>query len=217
MLDPLVRRLIDPPLDRAGAWLARRGIGANLLTGAGLLVGLIAVPLLSAQHYAWALAAILANRVLDGLDGAVARHTALTDFGGYLDIVADMVFYGATVLGFALADPANTLWAALLLTGFMGTSASFLAWAAVAARRGETTAVRGRKSIYYSAGIVEGTETVLFFVAMCLWPAAFAWLAAVFAALCLWTTAARLAAAWVRWGRATSGTHQPDEADHNAA
>jgi phosphatidylglycerophosphate synthase len=200
MLDPIVRRLIDPPLDRAGAWLARGGASANLLTGTGLLVGLLAVPLLATQHYAWALAAILANRLLDGLDGAVARRSALTDFGGYFDIVADMVFYGATVLGFALADPANALWAALLLTGFMGTSASFLAWAAVAARRGETTEVRGKKSIYYSAGLVEGTETVLFFVAMCLWPAAFAWLAAVFAALCLWTTIARLLAAWSRWG-----------------
>ncbi len=199
MLDPFVRRLIDPPLDRVGAWLARRGVGANTLTATGLVVGLLAVPLLATQHYLWALAAILANRLLDGLDGAVARRTALTDFGGYFDIVADMVFYAATVLGFALAEPANAIWAALLLTGFMGTGASFLAWAAVAAKRGETTDVRGRKSIYYSAGIVEGTETVLFFVAMCLWPATFAWLAAIFAALCLWTTAARLIAAWDRW------------------
>jgi phosphatidylglycerophosphate synthase len=196
MLDPLARRVIDPPLNRAGAWLAGVGVGANTLTGLGLAVGMLALPLLATQQYGWALLAILVNRLLDGLDGAVARRTALTDFGGYFDIVADMVFYAVVVLGFALAQPANALWAALLLTGFMGTSASFLAWAAVAAKRGDSTAVRGRKSIYYSAGLVEGTETVLFFVLMCLWPAGFAWIAIVFAALCVWTTAARLVAAW---------------------
>ncbi|TWT03805.1 CDP-alcohol phosphatidyltransferase family protein [Reyranella sp. CPCC 100927] len=195
MLDPFVRRLIDPPLDLAGAWLARRGVGANFLTGAGLAIGLLTLPLLAAQNYDAALLAILANRLIDGLDGAVARRTALTDFGGYFDIVADMVFYAVTVLGFALADPENAIWAAVLLTGFMGTSSSFLAWAAVAAKRGHTTTDRGRKSIYYSAGLVEGTETVLFFVAMCLWPEVFAWLAAAFAALCLWTTIVRLTAA----------------------
>jgi phosphatidylglycerophosphate synthase len=196
MLDPLARRLIDAPLNRAGAWLAARGVSANLLTGIGLLIGLAAVPLLAGQLYPWALAAILLNRLFDGLDGAVARRTGPSDFGGYIDIVADMIFYAATVLGFALADPGNAIWAALLLTGFMGTSASFLAWAAIAAKRGLTTQHRGRKSIYYSAGLVEGTETVAFFVAMCLWPEVFATLAAVFAALCVWTTAGRVIAAW---------------------
>ncbi|HJQ56052.1 MAG TPA: CDP-alcohol phosphatidyltransferase family protein [Vineibacter sp.] len=196
MLDPLARRLIDPPLDRVAGWLATRGVGANAITSLGLVVGLTTLPLLATQHYAWALLAILVNRLLDGLDGAVARRTTLTDFGGYFDIVADMVFYAVVVLGFALAQPVNAVWAALLLTGFMGTSASFLAWAAVAAKRGESTSVRGHKSIYYSAGLVEGTETILFFVLMCLWPAAFAWIAIVFAMLCVWTTAARLVAAW---------------------
>jgi phosphatidylglycerophosphate synthase len=196
MLDPLVRRLIDPPLDRAGARLARVGLGANLLTGVGFTVGLLAVPALAHQLYGWALAAILVNRLVDGLDGAVARRTQTTDFGGYIDIVADMVFYAAVVLGFALADPGNAVWAAALLTGFMGTGTSFLAWAAIAARRGHTTEARGRKSIYYSAGLMEGTETVLFFVAMCLWPQAFAWIAGVFAVLCLWTAVARSIAAW---------------------
>lgn len=200
MLDPLARRLVDPPLNRAGAWLAKGGVSANFLTGLGLVVGLLALPLLASQHYGWALAAIAVNRLLDGLDGAVARRTALTDFGGYFDIVADMVFYAVVVLGFALAQPENAVWAALLLTGFMGTSASFLAWAAVAAKRGETTAVRGNKSIYYSAGLVEGTETVVFLVLMCLWPSGFAWIAIVFAALCVWTTAARLVAAWGAFG-----------------
>jgi phosphatidylglycerophosphate synthase len=37
----------------------------------------------------------------------VARRTGLSDFGGYLDIVCDFVFYAAVPLGFALADPSG--------------------------------------------------------------------------------------------------------------
>jgi hypothetical protein len=36
MLDPLLRRWIDPSLDKAGAGLARRSMSANAFTLAGL-------------------------------------------------------------------------------------------------------------------------------------------------------------------------------------
>jgi hypothetical protein len=54
------------------------------------------------------------------------------------------------------------------------------------------TAAQGEKTLYYSVGLLEGTETVLFFVALCLWPAWFAPLAWGFGALCLVTAAARV-------------------------
>lgn len=157
MLDPLMRRIVDPPLDRAGARLAATGLSANQLTLLGLLVGLACVPLLAVEAYGWALACCLFNRLLDGLDGAVARIHGPTDFGGYLDIVADMVFYAAVVLGFALARPENALWAAVLLASFVGTASSFLGHAVISAKRGEQTALRGRKSFYHAAGLIEGT------------------------------------------------------------
>ncbi len=56
MLDPLLRRWIDPPLDRAGAWLARRGMSANAFSLAGLAVGLTTIPLLAWERYDAALA-----------------------------------------------------------------------------------------------------------------------------------------------------------------
>ncbi len=84
------------------------------------------MPLLAFGHYGAALLVILINRLLDGLDGAVARHGRPTAFGGYLDIVCDMAFYAAVPLGFALAQPENAVWAALLLASFVCTCASFL-------------------------------------------------------------------------------------------
>jgi len=193
MLDPLLRRWIGPPLDRAGAWLAGRGITANAVSVTGLAVGLGAVPLLAFGHYGVALLMILLNRLLDGLDGAVARHGRPTALGGYLDIVCDMTFYAAVPLGFALAQPDNAVWAALLLASFVCTCASFLGRAVLAAGRGERDpGTRGRKSFFHSAGLMEGTETILAFVLFCLLPGMFPWLAGAVAALCFWTAAARV-------------------------
>ena len=197
MLDPVLRRWVDPPLNRAGAWLARRGLSADATTLVGLAIGLLALPLLAFEQYGWALLAILFNRLMDGLDGAIARQRGPTSFGGYLDIVCDMAFYAAVPLGFALASPANAVWAALLLASFVCTAASFLGRAVMAVERGEADdGARGQKSFFYAAGIIEGSETILAFGLFCLFPTAFPWLAGVFAALCLWTAAARVVAAW---------------------
>ena len=194
MLDPVLRRWIDPPLDRAGAWLAGRGITANAVSLTGLAIGVSAVPLLAFGHYDAALLVILLNRLLDGLDGAVARHEPrLTAFGGYLDIVCDMAFYAAVPLGFALARPENAVWAAFLLASFVCTCASFLGRAVLAAARAERDpGTRGRKSFFYAGGLMEGTETILAFVLFCLLPGIFPWLAGTVAALCFWTAAARV-------------------------
>jgi len=196
MLDPLLRRLVDPPLERAGDWLAGQGVRANAATLVGLGVGLLVVPLLAHQQYGLALLAILLNRLIDGLDGAIARRQGPTAFGGYLDIVCDMLFYAAVPLGFALALPENAVWAALLLATFVATSTSFLGRAIMAAQRGERDdGARGRKAFFYAAGMVEGSETIIAFVLFCLLPQSFPWLAAIFAALCLWTVLGRLLAA----------------------
>jgi phosphatidylglycerophosphate synthase len=193
MLDPVLRRWIDPSLNSAGAWLARRGMSANVFSLAGLAVGLATVPLLAWGHYELALLVILLNRLIDGLDGAIARSKGTMPFGGYLDIMCDMGFYAAVPLGFALARPDNALWAALLLASFVCTASSFLGRAVLAGQRGEPDdGARGRKSFFHAAGIVEGTETIAAFVLFCLFPEAFPWLAASFAVLCIWTAVARV-------------------------
>ena len=192
MLDPALRRLIDPPLDRAGAWLAGRGASANTFSLLGLAIGLLAAPLLAWGRYDAALLVILLNRLIDGLDGAIARHTGSTAFGGYLDILCDMAFYAAVPVGFAFAMPANAPWAALLLASFVCTASSFLGRAVLALQRGEADdGARGRKSFFHSAGLIEGSETIIAFVLFCLVPSAFPWLAGMFAALCFWTALAR--------------------------
>jgi phosphatidylglycerophosphate synthase len=197
VLDARLRRLIDPPLDRLAAPLAARGISANAVTVAGFLIGLGAAGAIAGRAYLLGLGLLLLNRLLDGLDGAVARCRGLTDLGGFLDILLDFLIYSAVPFAFALANPAaNALAAAFLIFSFIGTGSSFLAFAIMAAKRGLATDLRGRKSLYYLGGLTEGTETILALVLACLWPSLFPWIALVFGLLCWLTTATRVAVAW---------------------
>ncbi len=203
MFDARLRPLIDPPLNAAGRGLARVGVTATMVTLAGAAVGIAAGFAAAHQHFALALALVLVNRLADGLDGAVARVRGLTDFGGYLDIVADFAFYVAVPLGFAFAAPAsNALPAAVLLAAFTLTGISFLAFAVMAAKRGAETTAHGRKSFFYNTGLAEGTETIIAFAAMCLWPQHFAVIAWGYSALCALTVVQRTLAARATFGDA---------------
>ena len=177
--------------------LAQRGTNADALSIAGFLVGIAAVPMLAASAFLPALVCIIFNRIVDGLDGAVARVNGPTDRGAFVDIALDFFFYGAIPVGFALANPeANALAAVFLLCSFIGTGSSFLAFAAVSHKRGELVAPYPGKGIQFVGGLTEGTETITLFVAMCVFPALFPLLAYIFAALALLTTVVRW---WWGW------------------
>lgn len=192
-LQPAQERVLAPP----AGWLAKAGVSANTVTLLGFVVGLSVLPLLALGQYMAALIAILVNRVLDGLDGTLARRTEPTDRGAFLDIALDFFFYALVPFGFALADPgANALAAATLLVAFVGTGSSFLAFATVAGRRGLSSANYPAKGIYFLGGLTEGAETIVAFAAMCLWPNAFPVIACGFAGMCALTTITRW---WWGW------------------
>lgn len=192
MLDHILRRLADPPLNRISLSLCQLGVSPNSLTITGFCIGLLAIPAISYHHYYLAMILILVNRIFDGLDGAVARQISPTDLGGYLDIVFDFIVYSGVVFAFALADHQNALYSALLLFSFMGTASSFLAYAIIAAKRDITTTKRGLKAFYYLGGLAEGTETIIFMIISCVWPDYFKWFAIGFSIVCWITTISRI-------------------------
>jgi phosphatidylglycerophosphate synthase len=196
MLDGAVRRLIEPGLDRLGSALARRGVSADQVTVLGFAIGVAAAGAIATKLYLPGLALILASRLCDGLDGAVARATAKTDRGGFLDIVLDFAFYGIIPLAFVIAEPAtNAVAGAVLLASFYVNGSSFLAYAVMAEKRKLQTEARGEKSLYFTSGLAEATETILVFCVMCLFPESFVIIAYVFAAMALATAGARIALA----------------------
>lgn len=200
MLDRAIQHVLKPVLSRIARGLVRAGIGADALTFIGFAIGMAAAVSIAFQHFMAGLVLLLLSRLMDGLDGAVARLTQPTDRGGFLDITLDFLFYASIPLAFALANPAqNALPAAVLLASFIGTASSFLAFAIVAAQRGLTSTALPDKSFYFLGGLTEATETIAAFVAMCLWPQWFAPIALGFAALCTITTAMRITWGWQRF------------------
>lgn len=197
MFDAALRNIIDPPLNMLGSRLAAVGVKANTVTIAGFIIGMLAIPFVALEEYWVALALIIVNRIFDGLDGAVARQSLLTDFGGYLDIICDFIFYGGIVFGFALARSENALPAAFLVFSFMGTTSTFLTYAIMAEKHKITTEIRGIKSLYYLGGLTEGGETIVAFIFFCLFPAYFGEIAVIFGLMCWITTGTRIYAAWV--------------------
>ena len=193
MFDRQAQALLRPVLNAAAGVLVRAGVGADALSWLGFLWGMAAAVAIAWQAWWLGLALLLVSRLLDGLDGSVARLSQPTDAGGFLDITLDFVFYAAIPLAFAVANPtANALPAAVLLASFMGTGSSFLAFAALAEKRGLVGTALPGKSFYFLGGLTEATETITVFAAMCVWPAYFAQLAYGFSALCAITTAMRI-------------------------
>ena len=193
MFDRFTLPLLAAPHRLVARTCLRMGFSANAVTLIGAALGLASLPALAAQHYGWALALILCNRFLDGVDGTMARVVGPTDRGAFLDTVCDFLFYAVVPLGFALADRgANALPAAVLLASFLGTGSTFLGFAAVAAKRTMLSPVYPNKGFHYLGGLTEGTETIALFCAMCFWPQHFAWLAYGFALACVVTTLTRL-------------------------
>jgi phosphatidylglycerophosphate synthase len=197
MLDARLRRYLDPPLDVLAKRLAGAGVTADQLTITGAGLGVLAACAIAAGAFLVGLILFLAGRLLDGLDGAVARQANPTNRGAFLDIALDFVVYAAIPLAFAIHDPVrNALAAAALLAGFLVNGSAFLAFALMAERLKLETRAQGLKSLYYLDGLAEGTETIIVFVAFCLAPAWFTPLAYGFAALCLVSGAARIAMVW---------------------
>ncbi len=193
MLDGKARQLLDPTLDKIAKVLVRMGIHANTVTLAGFAIGVLAALAIGYQYFITGLILLLLSRLGDGLDGAVAKQTVKTDFGGYLDIVLDFAFYGMIPAAFVFANPEqNALAGSVLILSFYVTGSSFLAYAIMAEKHGLETTDRGSKSLYFATGLAEATETIVVFVLFCLFPDWFAPIALAYAAICFYTALAHI-------------------------
>ena len=193
MLDRYAIKIIRRPINTTAKLVYKTGIKADQVTLFGFILGLMSFPALALQEYNIALMFIILNRVLDAIDGAVARIQGITDSGGFLDITLDFLFYSLVPFGFVVADPnANAVAGAFLIFAFIGTGSSFLAFAIMASKQNIENPIYKHKSLYYMGGLTEGTETILCFILLCLFPASFTTIAYIFATLCWITTVSRI-------------------------
>lgn len=194
MLDHALRVYKDDLLRPVAGQLGR--ISPNAITVLAMAVGLGAAGAAALQWYWVALSLWILNRVLDGLDGMVARaHGRQSDFGGYLDIVLDFVVYAAVPVGLYLGAPsgANALGLILLLSSFYINAASWIYLSAILEKRASGATARGElTTVTMPNGLVGGAETILFYTVFLLWPGGLPWLFAAMTGMVLVGVAQRL-------------------------
>lgn len=198
MLDDLLRPLKERVLMPAATVVGRR-IHPMIVTVAAFGIGLGAAVAAALGANRTGLALWLANRVLDGFDGTLARaQGAQTDLGGYVDIILDFVIYAAVPLGLVLGaappERATLAVAALaMVASFYVNAASWMYLAAILERRGAGAATRGElTTITMPRGLVGGTETIVFYVLFLAFPRSLLSLFTLVTALVLATVMQRL-------------------------
>ena len=210
MLDHHLRAYKDKLLRPFAGCLGN--ISPNTITVLAAVVGLAAAGAATIPLYWTALGLWLANRVLDGLDGMVARRcNRQSDFGGYLDIVLDFVVYAAVPIGLYLGAPTGSAAAGLvlLLGSFYVNAASWIYLSAILEKRQAGAGVRGElTSVTMPDGLIGGTETILFYAAFLVWPEQLPWLFSVMAGLVMVGVGWRL---W--WAYGYLSNEQPHAAE----
>jgi phosphatidylglycerophosphate synthase len=191
MLDSALRARIATPLNGAATRAAGAGVAAGAVTAVGLVVGVGACVAAALGQWPLALVLFIVNRGLDGLDGAVARaRGGGTDLGGLLDFMADFVVYGGFVVGVAIAEPSARVACTVLLATYLLNNVALLSFASLVEKR--RLAFGDERSLRFTPGLTEGTETILAYVAFCLIPSRAEIVAWVFAGMVLITVAQRL-------------------------
>ncbi len=168
MLDYKVRKVLDPKLDRVGKFFAHLGIPADFVTLLGWLFGVAAIIFVSQRFFWLSLIFWLINRVLDGLDGPIARSGNRSPIGGLLDLLADFSIYGGYLVGLAIAMPSQGVALAVL---FLSYYLSGMTLMAISSMKSESKAkTPGKRTFYFANGLAEGTETIIAYSLICIIP-----------------------------------------------
>ena len=186
VLEPLAKRL--------------SGLSPTTLTVAGLVVGLLCALTALLGMNTFALSFWLVNRLLDGLDGELARvFERQSDLGGYFDIMADLVVYALVPIGlsYGYGGPDTLLALVVLLSTYYLNAGSWMYLSALLEKRDRGAAKKGEAtSVTMPSGIVEGAETVVFYCLFLLFPNALTFLFWTMSALVVVTVVQRLV--WAR-------------------
>jgi phosphatidylserine synthase len=166
MLDSTLRPVKDRILAPLAAILSAR-VPPTAVSAIGLAFSLAAAVAAWQLVAPVAVACWLLGRVADGIDGLVARSTGTaSDVGGLLDFVFDTIGYAAIPIGlaFGIDDRAGWIATAVLLATFYINAVTLGYVAALLEKRELGAAAHGEStSATLPRGLVEGSETIVFF------------------------------------------------------
>lgn len=155
-----------------------KSIHPNIVSVVALGVGLLSATAIIYEAFLPGLVLWLFNRILDGLDGVVARaHDKQSDFGGYLDLLLDFIVYLAIPIAFLVAMPSMpNMWAGVALLAIYVLN--LLSWSTLSAilEKRQLHSQSRLTTLEMPTGLIEGTETIIFYSLFFLLPGQIAFL-----------------------------------------
>tara|TARA_B100000676_G_scaffold140493_1_gene139115 strand:+ start:500 stop:1102 length:603 start_codon:yes stop_codon:yes gene_type:complete len=190
MIDQYFVKIIKPFLEMAASPFYKFGINANYISLFGLSMSFLSFYLILKDLNITALFVFLLGRILDGVDGIIANKTRITEFGGFIDIVFDLISYSLVPLAFILKDNSNAIFGSILLTTFFGTSSTFFGIAIF--ENNKFIKRNPEKSFFHVGGFMGGSITIFFLSLMFIFTEKFNLIALIFSVLCILGTIERI-------------------------
>lgn len=177
MLDTYGRKCIDRPVQILAGLFKRAGLTPNIVTLSAFFVGCSAAVLLAMGHLWWGVLMLWVSGLLDVADGELARLTqSQSPSGALLDLILDRMVEALVLLGLVIYAPELAVVVILFLMSVIFNFSTFLAAGALLTNA-------GKKSMHYDPGLIERTETFIFFTAAILLQAFSLWILTVLTGL----------------------------------
>ena len=183
MIDEYLIKIFKPFLELVASPFYKFGVNANYISLFGLSLSFLSFYLILEGLNNIALFVFLLGRILDGVDGIIANKTSITEFGGFIDIVFDLISYSLVPLAFILKDNSNAIFGSILLATFFGTSSAFFGIAIF--ENNKSIKRNPEKSFYHVGGFIGGAITIFFLSLMFIFPEKFNLIALIFSVLCI--------------------------------
>ena len=190
MIDQYFVKIIKPFLEMAASPFYKFGINANYISLFGLSMSFLSFYLILKDLNITALFVFLLGRILDGVDGIIANKTRITEFGGFIDIVFDLISYSLVPLAFILKDKSNAIFGSILFATFFGTSSTFFGIAIF--ENNKFIKRNPEKSFFHVGGFMGGSITIFFLSLMFIFTEKFNLIALIFSVLCILGTIERI-------------------------
>ena len=169
MFDNRFRQKVMQPLGLPVAkLLSKLGISPNQVTVLAFIISLISAYFISQNALIVGIIIWWFSRILDGLDGVLARHAGKSSsFGSFLDISLDMLAYSFIIIGFSISfSQLNSLWL-FVLVGYVGCITTALSFGQMSQEAIDQNDNRG---LQMAMGLAEATETGIAYTLFCLFP-----------------------------------------------
>ena len=119
MIDQYFIKIFKPFLELVASPFYKFGVNANYISLIGLSLSFLSFYLILKGLNNLALFVFLLGRILDGVDGIIANKERITEFGGFIDIVFDLISYSLVPLAFILNDKSNAIFGSILFATFL--------------------------------------------------------------------------------------------------